>query len=120
MTSENFCYWVQSLFEVAKMKSFDEEATETIRKHLSMVFYHEIDPKMGDKEHQGKLTEIHHGPSIDLSDPMAHTTNFAPGISPVELQPASTANGVFQAPDYMIMTKQEWKDKYGDEERPRC
>lgn len=35
-----------------------------------MVFYHEIDPSMGNKEHQGKLNSIHSGKSssINISD----------------------------------------------------
>ena len=63
MTSRDFCYWLRASFELMKAKSFDEEQTEIIKNHLAMVFIHEIDPSMGNKEHQGKLNSIHSGMS---------------------------------------------------------
>ncbi|MDD3412587.1 MAG: hypothetical protein PHY47_01170 [Lachnospiraceae bacterium] len=71
MTSRDFCYWLQCSFELMKAKAFDEEQTEIIRRHLAMVFIHEIDPSMGNKEHQGKLNSIHSGmnSSSNMSNP---------------------------------------------------
>lgn len=37
----------------------NREQVEVIQKHLALVFKHEIDPSMGNQEHQGKLNEIH-------------------------------------------------------------
>lgn len=59
MTSRDFVYWIQGLFELADPKTLDEKQTELIKKHLNLVFFHEIDPSYGDKEHQGKLHSIH-------------------------------------------------------------
>jgi hypothetical protein len=44
MTSRDFCYWLQGVFEGAKVTSLNEEQVKVIKNHLSMVFIHEIDP----------------------------------------------------------------------------
>lgn len=59
MTSRDFAYWLQGYFEVANPKTIKEKEVEMIKKHLALVFKHEIDPSMGDKEHQEKLNDIH-------------------------------------------------------------
>lgn len=56
MTSRDFCYWVQGLFELQNPKTLNEKQTELIRRHLAMVFKHEIDPSFPDKE---ELSKIH-------------------------------------------------------------
>ena len=61
MTSRDFCYWLQGIFEVADPESLNAEATAKIKAHLAMVFVHEIDPSMGDSAHQAKLDEAHEG-----------------------------------------------------------
>lgn len=63
MKSESFCYWLQGYFEVADPKEINEDQVEIIKKHLALVFKHEIDPSMGDEKHQEELNEIHSGPS---------------------------------------------------------
>ena len=32
---------------------------EQVKKHLNLVFKHEIDPSMGDEDHQDELNKIH-------------------------------------------------------------
>ena len=61
MTAENFAYWLQGFFEITgELKNgLTPEQTRMIEKHLNMVFVHDIDPKMGIKEHQNKLNQIH-------------------------------------------------------------
>jgi hypothetical protein len=60
MTSRDFCYWLQGLFELTpERKTLNAIQVELIKKHLNMVFAHEIDPSMGDEEHQTKLNEKH-------------------------------------------------------------
>jgi hypothetical protein len=60
MKAENFAYWLQGYFEILnKAEPLSLEQVECIKRHLSMVFYHDIDPKMGNKEHQKALTELH-------------------------------------------------------------
>lgn len=59
MTSRDFCFWLQGVFEMGQPKAFDEVRTELIRKHLALVFKHDIDPSMGTPEHQAELNAIH-------------------------------------------------------------
>lgn len=61
MTSRDFCYWMQSLFEVAELKTLNEKQMETVRCHLAMVFIHEIDPSFPAGQ-QDALQEAHDGP----------------------------------------------------------
>ena len=63
MKSTEFCYWLQGYFELYNNSvihpGLSSDQTETIRKHLGMVFFHEIDKSYPDQE---KLTEIHNKP----------------------------------------------------------
>lgn len=59
MTSRDFCYWLQGYFEIAKPTEVKDEELKEIKKHLELVFAHEIDPSMGDDKHQEKLNNIH-------------------------------------------------------------
>lgn len=58
MTSRDFCYWLQGLFELGYYRTLSEEQVVVIRNHLNMVFYHEIDPSFP-KEQQEELQHIH-------------------------------------------------------------
>jgi hypothetical protein len=64
MTSRDFAYWLQGFFEIAKPDSLTHEQTEMVKRHLAMVFIHEIDPSMGGPKEQATLNEVH-----DLSKP---------------------------------------------------
>lgn len=59
MTSRDFAFWLQGFFEVANPISIGSKETEMIKRHLNLVFKHEIDPAMGDEKHQQVLNEIH-------------------------------------------------------------
>ena len=59
MTSREFCYWLQGLFELDSPKNINEKQTELIKKHLNLVFKHEIDASYGDQTHQDELNKIH-------------------------------------------------------------
>jgi hypothetical protein len=64
MTSRDFAYWLQGFFEISgaewtQTQPLDAIKVDVIKKHLHMVFVHEIDPSMGDKQHQTKLNAIH-------------------------------------------------------------
>lgn len=61
MTSRDFCFWLQGVFEVGKVTSLGAEQTELVRRHLALVFKHEIDPSQGTPEHQVDLQAIHDG-----------------------------------------------------------
>ncbi len=58
MTSRDFCYWLQGVFEVGKPTAFDAQQTKLIRDHLAMVFIHEIDPSFP-ADQQEKLDAAH-------------------------------------------------------------
>jgi len=74
MTSRDFCYWLQGFFELRQAPEAKDEPTiplnsqqaDLIRRHLALVFKHEIDPSMGDKKHQEKLNQIHTGTASGL------------------------------------------------------
>ncbi len=61
MKSTEFCYWLQGFFELGEPEterpvSLRFEQVELIKKHLAMVFKHEIDPSYPDGQ---LLNEIH-------------------------------------------------------------
>ena len=59
MTSRDFCYWLQGNFEISETKTLGERETEMVKRHLALVFKHEIDPSMPDPS--GVLQNIHDG-----------------------------------------------------------
>jgi hypothetical protein len=67
VTSRDFCYWLQGFFEVAEPDQLDKQQTASIRKHLALVFKHEIDPSHGPPEHQAELNKIHDGKKPKLT-----------------------------------------------------
>lgn len=75
MTSRDFAYWLQGFFEIAQPVTATAEQVELIKKHLNMVFVHEIDPSHGGPEEQAKLNAIH-GPAP--GGPIT-STNLQPG-----------------------------------------
>lgn len=62
MQSRDFAYWLQGFFEISNAESMTAEQVSMVKKHLNLVFAHEIDPAMGDKPHQAKLNAIHGKP----------------------------------------------------------
>lgn len=65
MNSRDFVFWIQGFFEVADPKEITPEQVDLIKKHLNLVFKHEIDPSYGDEKHQAELNKIHNGPSFN-------------------------------------------------------
>lgn len=61
MEAANFCYWLQGMFELCDPKCLDAKQTDLIRRHLQLVFIHDIDPKAGSPEYQSVLQTIHDG-----------------------------------------------------------
>jgi hypothetical protein len=59
MTSRDFCFWLQGHFEISGASALSAEQTEVVKKHLSLVFKHEIDPSMGPPSHQDALDALH-------------------------------------------------------------
>lgn len=60
MTSRDFAYWLQGFFELTDAATLNETQTDLIKKHLSLVFIHEIDPSFP-ADQQAKLNNAHHG-----------------------------------------------------------
>lgn len=65
MSSRDFVYWIQGYFEIANPKYIAEVETNLIKRHLEMVFKHEIDPSYGDEKHQQDLNKIHNISNIN-------------------------------------------------------
>lgn len=66
MTSRDFAFWLQGYFEISKQTQIMPNEVEMIKKHLNLVFKHEIDPSMGNKKHQQELNAIHNlNPNFD-------------------------------------------------------
>lgn len=60
MNARDFCFWLQGLFELAKPEALTVEQTELVKRHLGMVFVHDIDPSFPAGV-QEALTAIHEG-----------------------------------------------------------
>lgn len=80
MTSRDFCFWLQGFFELTASGRHPEDGSLTsvqgdaIRRHLALVFKHEIDPSMGPPAHQMTLDAIHVGDA----KPTGATTEAVP------------------------------------------
>lgn len=60
MQSRDFCFWLQGYFELSEPgKELTAQQVEQIKNHLALVFVHEIDPSMGNQEHQDALNLVH-------------------------------------------------------------
>lgn len=57
MTSRDFCYWLMGFIEVGNPSTLTIHQLELIKKHLALVFHHEIDPSFG--QDQEALETIH-------------------------------------------------------------
>ena len=63
MKAFEFCYWLQGLFELSEVKSLDERQTEIVRRHLALVFFHDLDRKEPDSEASQAVHDGKHFPS---------------------------------------------------------
>lgn len=70
MTSREFCYWAQGYFEISNGDGIGLSGAQVdiFRKHLSLVFKHEIDPSYGDAKHQEELNQIHNKPNYLMTE----------------------------------------------------
>lgn len=85
MTSRDFCYWLQGFYEISNPTTIGEKETDMIKRHLALVFIHEIDPSMPDPD--GKLQAVHDGTPIPK-------VNTNPSIVPLVSPPHSTPSVV--------------------------
>lgn len=76
MTSRDFAYWLQGFFEIhGQTTGLSVQQTDMIRRHLALVFIHEIDPANGGDA--AKLQSVHDGA------PASSTTGTNTGKPPV-------------------------------------
>jgi hypothetical protein len=59
MTARDFAYWLQGLFELGNPTALDAAQTDLVKRHLALVFVHDIDPRVGGPDVQKVLQEIH-------------------------------------------------------------
>lgn len=88
MTSRDFCFWLQGLFELQGPKELDARQTDLIKRHLALVFVHEIDPSMGPETHQEKLNSIHAAPQ--------------PVVPQAAIAPPHTVVGISERPEVVM------------------
>lgn len=70
MKPNEFCYWLMGLFELAKPAALTPEQTEIIKRHLALVFKHDLDCP----DPTGELQAIHDGKPWPASVPDNATT----------------------------------------------
>lgn len=61
MSSVQFCFWLQGFFEMTNATTMTPQQVELVKKHLAMVFIHEIDPSF--PEEQQEALNAAHGQS---------------------------------------------------------
>jgi len=47
MNSRDFCFWLQGYFEISGKSDMSSEQVDMVKRHLALVFKHEIDPSLG-------------------------------------------------------------------------
>lgn len=58
MKATEFCYWLQGMFELNPAQELTAEQTDLIKRHLQMVFLHDID-KSYPADQQKTLYDLH-------------------------------------------------------------
>lgn len=72
LNSRDLCYWLMGFFEIADVENMGltSKQVDIIKRHLALVFKHEIDPSFGDEKHLQELDKVHQGTiSIDTTSP---------------------------------------------------
>ncbi len=63
MTARDYAYWCQGFFELAEPGPMSADQVAMMRRHLALVFKHEIDPSIdkGDPNAAQQLQAVHDG-----------------------------------------------------------
>ncbi len=65
MKSTEFAYWLMGYFEISGSEELTKKQVEIIKKHLNLVFFHEIDPSYtNDTIKQEFMNAIHSGATL--------------------------------------------------------
>jgi DNA polymerase III delta prime subunit len=88
MKSDQFCYWLQGIFEGNHVKELDEKLVQTIKNHLKLVFLYDIDPSYtDDKVLQHIMQNVHDGKNpMDGVNATLKTSKVRPNNGRVRLR----------------------------------
>lgn len=63
MKASEFCYWLQGYIEIGHdqmhQTGLNHDQMEVVKRHLALVFKHELDKTHGDEAEQAALNAIH-------------------------------------------------------------
>ncbi len=77
MTSRDFCFWLQGFYEIAEPKEISAKQAEMIKRHLGLVFMHEIDPSYSnDEKIQEMMNDVHNGIKPGIKFEVKPTSEF--------------------------------------------
>ena len=83
MESRDFAYWLQGFFELAEPETINAKQTYLIKRHLNLVFLHEIDPSHSDDPKvQGALQAVHDG--VDVNELRSKLADIEAGPQAVD------------------------------------
>ena len=72
MQASEFCYWLQGYFELSGgEETISKEQAKAIKRHLDLVFVHDLDPKQVAE----KLQQIHDGTGKNPNEHMTSQSN---------------------------------------------
>jgi hypothetical protein len=89
MTSVQFCFWLQGLFEIGgdQFNTLNERQVQIIKNHLKLVFKFDIDPSFSsDPKVQEEMQEVHDGKDEPFVNNDNHLATPIPFIRPLSLQ----------------------------------
>lgn len=116
MKAVEFCYWLQGLFEVAEPTELNAKQTDLIKRHLNMVFIHDIDQRY--PADQQELLNEAHAPPVEL-----HPNDFINSVmQEVMSELSAPVKPNSNLPLYLQKnaTEEQLDAKYGKGNRPRC
>lgn len=78
MLAREFVYWLQGYFEISGSTALTPQQVDLIKRHLNLVFIHEIDPSYPDNQQQA-LNQAHSGQGwgaeVKPSNPLDDSNN---------------------------------------------
>lgn len=75
MKATEFCYWLQGMFELTDVTELHAKQTDLIKRHLQMVFVHDIDKRVSPIE-AAKLNQIHNPGYGEIINAMEEKPQF--------------------------------------------
>lgn len=69
MTARDFCFWLQGALEIVDPQGLTVGQLAMVKRHLALVFAHDIDPTAGRPSVQEVMNAIHSGKPVSLGSP---------------------------------------------------